>query len=320
MEYSAVFLDYANLYSDDLPRDILATPFHHITWYNHTSAENIVSRLQGADVVITSDVPLQGEALFEQLPQLKLILIAATGTDHIDLESARRRGIVVCHCQDYATRSLAQHTFALLLALTNRIVDYQRLTAGGQWQQATAFCLLDYPLYELAGKTLGIVGYGASGQRVAAMADAFGMQVKIAALPGRQNTSERVPLDELLPQVDVLSLHCPLTTETRGLINATRLALMKPGALLINTARGALIDEYALAQALHRQHLGGAALDVLSTEPPQADNPLLCAALPNLIITPHIAWGSFEARQQVLQQLTENAQAFIAGKPVRVVN
>ncbi|HLA31846.1 MAG TPA: NAD(P)-dependent oxidoreductase, partial [Pseudomonas sp.] len=189
-----------------------------------------------------------------------------------------------------------------------------------RWQQAQQFCLLDHPIVELHGKTLGLLGHGELGSAVAKLAEAFGMRVLLGQLPGRPPRADRLALDELLPQIDALSLHCPLNDDTRNLIDARELRLMKPSAFLINTARGGLVNEQALADALRSGHLGGAACDVLTQEPPTAGNPLLAADIPRLIITPHSAWGSREARQRIVGQLSENAQAFFGGAPVRVVN
>ncbi|MGE6469965.1 NAD(P)-dependent oxidoreductase [Serratia proteamaculans] len=315
---TAVFLDYANLYAEDLDRQPLEKVFRHISWHADTPQSLLVERLQDADVAIVSDISLTA-AIFSALPALKLVLVASTGTDNIDLAAANHHGVTVCHCRDYATWSLAQHAFALLLTLTNNTIRYDRLIGEGAWQQANAFCLPCFPLNQLAGKTLGIVGYGASGQRMAIMAKAFGMQVKVAALQGRPAATDRIELESLLPQVDVLSLHCPLSDETRNLLDARRLAMMKPEALLINVARGAIVDALALAEALRAGHLAGAGLDVLHCEPPPDDHPLLQRDIPNLLITPHISWSSRPARQEILNQLAENAQAFAAGQPRRTV-
>ena len=256
---------------------------------------------------------------FAACPELKLVLVTATGTNNIDLAAARAHGVVVSNCQGYGTPSVAQHCLMLLLALATRLPDYQRDVAAGRWQQASQFCLLDHPIVELEGKTLGLLGHGELGGAVARLAEAFGMRVLLGQLPGRPPRKDRLPLQELLPQVDALTLHCPLNEQTRNLIGAAELALMKPQAFLINTARGGLVDEQALADALRRGHLGGAACDVLTQEPPRDGNPLLAADIPRLIVTPHNAWGSREARQRIVGQVVENAAAFFAGAPRRVV-
>ena len=208
----------------------------------------------------------------------------------------------------------------LLLALATRLPDYQGAVARGRWQESGQFCLLDFPIVELAGKTLGVLGHGELGSAVARLAEAFGMKVLVGNLPGRPPRSDRLELTELLPQVDALTLHCPLTEQTRNLIGQRELQLMKPSAFLLNTARGGLVDEQSLADVLRQGHLGGAATDVLTSEPPSADNPLLAADVPRLIVTPHSAWGSREARQRIVAQLSENAGAFLAGEPRRLVN
>jgi len=253
-------------------------------------------------------------------PQLKLILITATGTNNVDLAAARAHGITVCNCQGYGTPSVAQHTIMLLLNLATRLADYQKAVGEGRWQQAKQFCLLDYPIVELEGKTLGLLGHGELGGAVARLAEAFGMRVLLGQIPGRPARPDRLPLEDLLPQIDALTLHCPLNEHTRHFIGARELASMKPGAFVVNTARGGLIDEQALADALRSGHLGGAATDVLSVEPPTNGNPLLAADIPRLIVTPHNAWGSREARQRIVGQLVENTQAFYSGKALRVVS
>ncbi|MNP22037.1 putative 2-hydroxyacid dehydrogenase [compost metagenome] len=269
--------------------------------------------------MISNKVMLDAETLAAS-PELKLILVAATGTNNVDLNAARAQGICVSNCQGYGTPSVAQHTLTLLLALATRLPDYQKAVAEGRWQQAKQFCLLDFPIVELEGKTLGLLGHGELGSAVGRLAEALGMRVLLGQLPGRPDREDRLPLDELLPQVDALTLHCPLNEHTRHMIGAAQLSQLKPGAFVVNTARGGLIDEQALADALRSGHLGGAATDVLSVEPPVNGNPLLAADIPRLIITPHSAWGAREARQRIVSQLTENAQAFFSGAPRRVVS
>ncbi len=314
----AVFLDHSSLDLGDLDMAPLERAFAELHVHDRSTPEQAIERLQGAQVAISNKVPLDATVL-AACPELKLILIAATGSNNVDLNAARELGITVCNCQGYGTPSVAQHTLMLLLALATRLPDYQRAVREGLWQRAPQFCLLDFPIVELAGKTLGLLGHGELGGAVARLAEAFGMRVLLGQLPGRPPRVDRLPLDELLPQVDALTLHCPLTAETRDLIGARELQLMKPGAFLINTARGGLVNEQALADALRRGHLGGAATDVLSQEPPTAGNPLLDTELPRLIVTPHSAWGSREARQRIVVQLAENAEAFFGGAPRRVV-
>ena len=315
----AVFLDLSPLDQGDLDLSPLQSVFEKMTCHAQTGEHEIIERLQGAQVAITNKVPLS-EATLQACPDLKLILVAATGVNNIDLAAAKQRGIVVSNCQGYGTATVAQHTLMLLLALATRLPDYQSAVARGRWQESSQFCLLDFPIIELAGKTLGILGHGELGGAVAKLAEAFGMKVLIGNLPGRPSRPDRLELDELLPQVDALTLHCPLTEQTRNLIGARELRLMKPTAFIINTARGGLIDEQALADTLRQGHLGGAATDVLISEPPSNDNPLLAADVPRLIVTPHSAWGSREARQRIVGQLSDNATAYFGGTPVRQVN
>ena len=315
----AVFLDYTSLDLGDLDLDPLRRAFDDLQLWIDTTPANVIERLQGASVAISNKAVLNAQTL-AACPDLKLILVAATGTNNVDLEAARAQGIIVANCQGYGTPSVAQHTLGLLLALATRLVDYNKAVADGQWQQAKQFCLLDFPIVELEGKTLGLFGHGELGSAVAKLAEAFGMRVLIGQIPGRPARAGRLTLDELLPQVDALTFHCPLTEHTRNFIGARELALLKRGAFVVNTARGGMIDEQALADALRSGHLGGAATDVLSVEPPRDGNPLLAADIPRLIITPHSAWGSREARQRIVGQLAQNAEAFFNGTALRVVS
>lgn len=315
----AVFLDHASLDLGDLDMRPLRQAIGDCLLFDRSSAAEAIERLQGIQVAISNKVPLTAET-FAACPDLELVLIAATGTNNVDLQAARAHGVTVCNCQGYGTPSVAQHCLMLLLALATRLPDYQAAIRAGRWQQAQQFCLLDFPIVELAGKTLGLLGHGELGRAVGRLAEAFGMRVLLGQLPGRPARPDRLPLTELLPQVDALSLHCPLNEHTRNLIGAEELGAMKPGAFLINTARGGLVDEQALADALRAGHLGGAACDVLSEEPPRHGNPLLAADIPRLILTPHSAWGSREARQRIVDQLGENAQAYFVGAPRRVVS
>ncbi|UBM24615.1 2-hydroxyacid dehydrogenase [Pseudomonas sp. p1(2021b)] len=314
----AVFLDHQSLDLGDLDLSPLHAQFDELQLYASTRPDQVAERLRDATAVISNKVMIDAAAM-EANPQLQLILVAATGTNNVDLATARLRGVTVCNCQGYGTPSVAQHTLALLLALATRLCDYRQAVTDGRWAAASQFCLLDFPIVELQGKTLGLLGHGELGGAVARLAEAFGMRVLSGQIPGRPARAERLPLDELLPQVDALTLHCPLNDHTRHMIGARELALLKPGALVVNTARGGLIDEQALANALRSGHLGGAATDVLSVEPPVNGNPLLQADVPRLIVTPHSAWGAVESRQRIVGQLSENAQAFFAGQPRRVV-
>ena len=314
-----VFLDLGSLDRDDLDLVPIEQSISQLVRYERTSSEQLAAHLDQAEVVVVNKVVLDRNTL-EQQPRLKLICIAATGTNNVDLEAAAELGITVCNCQGYGTGSVVQHTLGLMLALATRWHDYHAAVERGDWHRSEQFCLLDYPIMELAGKTLGIVGYGELGQAVAKIAQALGMQVLIAARPGTAAAGERIALEQLLPRVDVLSLHCPLSEQTANLIDARALALMKSGALLVNCARGGIVDEAALAAALRSGHLAGAACDVLSVEPPHDGNPLLDGDIPNLIVTPHSAWGSREARQRIVAQIGENITAFQRGQPLRRVN
>ncbi|WP_122523067.1 2-hydroxyacid dehydrogenase [Pseudomonas viridiflava] len=315
----AVFLDHTSLDLGDLDLGTLRESFGELVLHTSTTAEQVAERLKGAQVAISNKVVIDA-GTFAACPDLKLVLVTATGTNNVDLISAREHGVTVCNCQGYGTPSVAQHTLLLLLALATRLPDYQQAVHQGLWQKSKQFCLLDFPIVELEGKTLGLLGHGELGSAVARLAEAFGMRVLLGQIPGRPARADRLPLTELLPQVDALTLHCPLNDNTRDMIGAYELSLMKPHAFIVNTARGGLINEQALADALRNGHLGGAASDVLSVEPPIAGNPLLAGDIPRLIITPHSAWGAKEARQRIVSQITENARAFFAGAPIRVVS
>jgi len=314
-----VFLDRDSLDCGDLDFDDLDRVLPDLDYYAATGPEQVAARLAEAEVAISNKVVLDAATL-RHARRLQLICVAATGVNNVDLEAAARAGVTVCNCRGYGTPAVVQHVFALLLALCARLPEYRRAVRDGRWQRAGQFCLLDYPIRELADKTLGIVGHGELGRGVARVAEAFGMRVLLAQRPGTvEMLEDRTPLPVLLPQVDVLSLHCPLAPETRGLIGAWELALMRRDAVLLNTARGGLVDEAVLADALRKGALGGAGVDVLTLEPPTAGNPLLAPDIPNLIVTPHCAWGSRESRQRLVGQLAENIRGYLDGEPVRVV-
>jgi len=247
---------------------------------------------------------------FEACPELKTIAVVATGLNNIDLGAAKAHDIKVMNVTNYGRSTVAQHTMALILALATWLLDYNRDARNGQWAKSDMFCLMDYPIMELEGKTLGIVGYGDLGQGVAERAKAFGMNIVLGCRPGQEpgevDGYPRVPLDDLLMQADVLSLHCLLTEETHNMIGARELGLMKSSALLINTSRGGLVDESALADALRNGDIAGAGFDVLTEEPPRNGNPLLADDIPNLILTPHSAWASREARQRIVEITAQN--------------
>jgi glycerate dehydrogenase len=317
--YKAVFLDHTSLDLGDLDLSPLHANFAELVLHSTSTPQEVIERLQGAQVAISNKIMIDAKT-FASCPDLKLVLITATGTNNVDLVSAREHGVVVCNCQGYGTPSVAQHTIMLLLNLATRLSDYQNAVQHGRWQQAKQFCLLDFPIVELQGKTLGLLGHGELGGAVAKLAEAFGMRVLLGQIPGRPARPDRVPLHELLPQVDALTLHCPLNEHTRDMLGAHELSLLKPHAFIVNTARGGLINEQALADALRNGHLGGAATDVLTVEPPVNGNPLLAGDIPRLIVTPHNAWASVEARQRIVGQLIENTQAFLSGAPRRVVS
>lgn len=315
----AVFLDQHSLDQQDLDFSVLEAVFDELVLYPHTDTDQVLERIRDADVVISNKVMINAQTM-QQCQALKLILISATGTNNVDLEQARSQGVVVCNCQAYGTAAVAQHTLSLMLALATSLLPYHQAVQKGQWNKASQFCLLNFPIIELSGKTLGIVGYGELGKAVAKLAEAFGMSVLVGAIPNRPIAEGRIALADLLPQVDFLSLHCPLTEHTQDLIDADALNAMKPSAFLINCARGGIVSEQALADALRQGKIAGAATDVLTVEPPTDGNILLAEDIPNLIITPHSAWGSREARQRMVQQLVENTIAFKNGQPIRKVS
>ena len=310
--HDIVFLD-----RDSLIANVRRPAFAH-QWREHgaTAHADVVERLRGASIAITNKVPLRAADL-DQLPDLKMIAIAATGSDIIDLPACRARGIVVANIRNYSGASVPEHVFTLMLALRRNLRAYCADVDAGKWQQSTRFCLLDHPIVDLAGSRLGIVGYGALGRKVGSIARAFGMQVSVTSRSPVEG-EDCLPLDQLLAECDVISLHLPLTAQTRNLIGAAQLATMKPGALLINTARGGLVDEAALAQALQQGRVS-AGFDVLSIEPPRPDNPLLALRLPNFILTPHVAWASTGAMQTLADMLIDNVEAFVAGTPTNTL-
>jgi glycerate dehydrogenase len=274
-------------------------------------------------VVVTNKVVIDRPVLSSpEAGDLRLIAVAATGTDIIDREAARELGIKVCNVPGYATQSVAQFTMALILELATRAGRYGELVRSGAWQKSPVFTLLDYPSIELKGRKLGIIGYGNIGRAVARMAKAFGLEVLIAARPGSATSvPERLPLDTLMSEADIITLHCPLTAQTKNLINRETLSRMKPTGFVINTARGGLIEETALIEALREKRLAGAAVDVVSREPPPPDHPLIQAAkeLDNLLVTPHTAWSARESRQRLLNEVAENISAFLSSKPRNLV-
>ncbi len=287
--------------------------------YCETEPGQIVERLRDATIAICNKLPLR-EPDLSRLPKLKLVAVAATGVDNIDLSYCKTRGIAVCNTRNYAKHSLPEHVLLLMLALRRNLVAYMQDVRSGKWQQAKQFCLLDHPIRDLYGSTIGIIGYGFLGKGVAKLARSIGMQVLVAERKHATGTREgRSEFGEVLRLSDVLTLHCPLTEETRNLIDAEEFQMMNREAILINTARGGLVREEALVEALQAGVIAGAAFDVLSEEPPRQGNILLDQDLPNLIVTPHVAWASKEAMQTLADQLIDNIEAFIRGAPQNLV-
>jgi glycerate dehydrogenase len=315
MTMRVVFLDRASLQARVRP---LAFEADYIE-YAKSSSEDAVQRLQGAAIAITNKVPLRAESL-RQLPQLKMIAVAATGYDVVDIAYCKAHGIAVANIRNYAVHTVPEHTFALILALKRNLIAYRQDVEAGVWNRSDQFCFLNHPIGDLFGATLGVIGEGAIGQSVAALARAFGMSVLFADhTPRKTQAVPYTPMDEVLARSDILTLHCPLTAATRNLIDAAAFRKMKPTALLINTARGGLVDETALINALDEGLIAGAGFDVLTVEPPKHGHPLLDVRRANFILTPHIAWASDGAMQFLAEQLIDNIELWVAGKPQHVV-
>lgn len=302
----------------DLSWDIL-NQFGDVTVYERTALEDAVARIGDAEIVLINKTPITA-ALLEQCPNLRLICVQATGYNVVDCEAAKKRGVLVCNVPAYGTNAVAQFTFSLLLELCNQVGHHDRLVHNGKWCQCPSFCFWDTPQMELADKTIGIVGFGRIGRAVGKIAKAFGMKVLAynrSKCPEGESIGEYVELDTLLSQSDIVSLHCPLTAETEDLINAQSIGKMKNGAILLNTARGPLLNEQDVADALANGKLRGAAVDVVSREPMLPDNPLLTA--PNCIITPHMAWTPVESRQRIIDSTVESIRGYLSGNPVNTV-
>lgn len=309
----SVFLDFATLGSDELDTSRLESAAPALTLLAATAQHEVLERIAGHAIVMTNKLRLD-RVIIEGSPDLRLIALSATGTNNIDLEAARERGIAVCNITDYCTPSVVQHVLGVLLSLTHHLSDYSREARDGTWAKGSQFTLLGHRIRELRGLTLGVIGWGVLGRAVAqACQSALGMRVVVANRPGTAPIEGRVDLDELLRISDVVTLHCPLTPATAGMINESRLALMKRDAVLINTARGGLVDVEALAIALRDRRLGGAAIDVLPVEPPVGGSPLFAPDLPNLIVTPHTAWAAVESRQRCLDEVAANVADWRAG-------
>ena len=311
----AVFPDFATVSRADIDLGVLQSTGIDLELYPVTTAAELPARLAPAEILITNKIRI-GAAELEAAPRLKLICLSATGVNNVDLEAARARGIGVCNITAYCTTSVVQHVYALILALTHHLGGYQRLLQQGAWKDSPQFCLLDFPIRELTGRKLGIVGFGELGRGVAQVAPAFGLEVLVSERPGgppAPASEGRLPFEQVLVEADILSLHCPLTDATRGLVDAAALARMQQGAILINTARGALVDSAALADALRSGRIAGAGIDVLPHEPPVDGDPLLDGSIPNLIITPHVAWAARESRQRAIDEIAANIHSFMAG-------
>lgn len=311
-----VILDGHAMNPGDLSWDCFRS-FGELTYYDRTQGlEQTISRIADSDIVILNKVSITEEVL-KRCPSIKLICILATGYNIVDHQAAARRGIPVCNVPGYSTDAVAQFTFALLLELCHRVGHHSHVVHGGKWSACPDFCFWDTPQMELSGKTMGIIGYGSIGRAVARLASAFGMKVIVHSRTNRGD-AEYVDLEKLLSEADVVSLHCPLFPETEHMINSETISLMKDGAILLNAARGALVDEQAVADALRSGKLRGMAADVATVEPIPANSPLLGA--PNCILTPHIAWAPLETRQRLLDITTQSIQAFLGGTPINTVN
>ncbi len=319
----AVFLDFGTVSHDDLDTASLERVLPGIALHSTSSEAEVDERIAGCEFILTNKLQIT-RARMRAVPGLRFIGLTATGTNNVDLEAARELNIAVCNIRDYCTVSVAQHVLGVILLLTHRLREYGQAARDGTWEKCPQFSVPGAPIRELAGKVLGIVGYGTLGRAVAKVCrDGLGMRVLVAQRPGMGTSRDadttssigpvRITLDELLRVADVLSLHCPLTPATTGMIGARELALMKPDALLVNTARGALVDLDALADALRGGDLGGAAIDVLPQEPPVNGSPLFAPDIPNLIVTPHIAWAAYEARQRAVDELALNVEDFLRG-------
>ena len=308
----AVFLDWATM-GPGLDVSRLSKLLPGLEVFEATATDEVAARIQDAEFVLANKIRLTDQ-LLARCPKLRFIGLTATGTDNVDLAAAKRHGVAVANIRAYCTQSVTEHVFGCLLSLTHSLGKYAADVRSGAWQKADDFCLLSHNVRELSAMTLGIVGYGELGRGVAAAGATFGMEVIVSARPGsRAIDNDRVSFDELLERSDVISLHCPLTEDTRNLFGAKQFKKMKPGAILINTARGSLVDSKALVDALHTGQIAAAAIDVLPKEPPIHGDPLLDYDGDNLIVTPHIAWATNEARQAAIDELAENVASFLDG-------
>ena len=315
-----VILDKNSFGKNDIDLDILEVPPICWKYYPSTKPDQTLKRIHNCEVVITNKVVLNKQVI-ESAPKLQLILIAATGTDNVDLKTCKAHGITVCNVRHYATPAVAQHTITLMLNLLTNQLKYIQDVQQGLWCKSDVFCLLNHPVIETQGKTLGIIGFGTLGKKVAEIAQAMGMEILITHRPGTTNQDDihRVTFDQLLERSDVISIHCPLTSDTLKLFKDEEFKKMKNSALLINTARGPIIDSLSLITALKNGEIAGAGIDVFDQEPPPADHPLLAEEIPNLLITPHNAWASRETRQRLVEHLSNNLKAWLSNQPINKV-
>ena len=313
-----VFLDLETVDIGDLDLSGLAGTLQHWDWHSHTHPAEVLRRIEAAQVVVTNKCPLDREVLSRAKP-LRLVAVAATGTNNIDLEAAGELGLTVCNIRDYCSEAVAQHVITLLLNLLTAQPWYRDDVRRGEWSASRQFCLLARPIREARGLNFGVVGYGSLGRAAAEKARGLGMNVLVAERKGQALRAGRMPFAEVLRRADVLSIHCPLSDTTRDLITWDELRCMKPEAILVNTARGGIVNETDLAEALRQGVIAGAGVDTLTREPPPPDHPLLADDVPNLLVTPHNAWASRGARQAALAQLSSVIEAFAAGSPINVI-
>lgn len=317
--HSLVLLDKGSINWNTLDISTFTSAFPDCVMYDHTRDEDVPQRIKDATIVLTNKGLINAEAI-KAASKLKLVSVLATGYNCVDLDAARAANVTVCNVRSYSTASVVQHVFMFITTLMTNAHHYIGDVNAGKWQTSEQFCFLNYPIHELAGKTLGIIGYGELGHKIEQVARAFDMKILLAERKGAPSIrSGRTAFDHVLSESDVITIHCPLTDDTRNMINATELRSMKKTAIVINTARGGIVNEAALRDALRTRVIAGAAVDVLTKEPPTNGNPLLDNDIPNLLVTPHTAWASIEAQQRLLNQTIENIRAFIAGNPVNVV-
>ncbi len=317
---NAIFLDKASLFPEDLDLSLLEVSASWL-WFDNVNIADIQHSLKEVEILVTNKVVID-KKLFDTCRQLKLICVAATGVNNVDLQAARAHGVTVCNVRSYATSSVVPHVFSLILSLNRKLNEYRASVTNGSWSRSDFFCCFGLPVHNVARQTIGIIGYGELGRAVAEIAKSFGMKVLVAKSHNPDMTpggEERVAMDVLLAESDVVSLHCPLTEDNYHMIGRRELALMKPSAILINTARGGLVDEDALLDALKDEQIAAAGLDVLEKEPPSVNHPLINYKKPNLIITPHIAWASRESRQRLITEIAKNIQAYLHGRERNLV-